>query len=116
MKFTHIINGNIVNEYNDIENIEEKNSKKYKFFLDNIQNNIYITDRLVFIRQNDEYIFQIEIGNKSVSSYKLKKENLDFPIQVKDSSYQVEGNVIRFNYELDTEDCEKHEIVLEIEE
>ena len=113
MKLLHYINGNLSKIYNEIINEEEKNIKKYKFFLDNITNYIYITDRLVFIRESDDYLFELNISENPSSKLHLKNENKDFDIIVKKSSFIEKDNYIDFKYVLETDDDEHH-IILEI--
>lgn len=113
MKLSHFINGKLINKYTDINCEDEKNQKKYKFYLDNIANYIYITDRLVFVRENDDYIFELTINSKSTCNIKLKKENKEFIINVLSSSYIAKEKYIEFKYELET-DNEEHHIILEI--
>ena len=115
MKLTHFINGNITDSYADISNEEKEIEKKYKFFLDNILNYIYITDRLIFIRETDDYKFELLISDNPTCSLLLKKENKEFNINVLSSSYQVGNGYIDFNYILDT-DKDEHHIILEIGE
>ena len=116
MKLTHFINGNITDSYADIANEEKEIEKKYKFFLDNITNYIYITDRLIFIRENDDYKFELEISNKPTCLLTLIKENKCFDINVISSSYKDNGSYIDIEYELESDDGDKHHIILEIEE
>ena len=115
MKMIHTINGKDEVVYNDIENLNKENNKKYHFFLDNISNNIYITDRLVFERENDEYIIHIEIGENNICNIYLKDKNLTLDIDVIDAKYSVKDHIIEYEYILDT-DKDKHKIILEIEE
>lgn len=112
MKFSHFTNGKLKHVTKDISIENEKNLKKYKFFLDNILNYIYITDRLIFIRENDDYIFELNISNKSCSTLFLKKENKEVDIKVLSSEYEVKEKYISFKYKLETDDNEHH-IVLE---
>ena len=113
MKLTHFLDDKIDYEYTNITNEEEKNSKKYKFFLDNILNYIYITDRLIFIRENDEYVFHLEISNKPLCSITLKKENKSFDINVIEAKYtEVKKNIV-IEYKIESDNF-KHKIVLEI--
>ena len=115
MKLTHLINDNIYEEHEKLENICEKNEKKYKFFLDNISNYIYITDRLIFIRESDDYIIGLELGKTNTCTIKLKNENKKFDINVSEGSFVEADNRIEFEYILET-DNDKHHIILEIEE
>jgi len=116
MKFIHYINGRKESSNNNLKNLYCKNEKKYKFFLDNITNYIYITDRLIFIRENEDYKFELEISNKSNCKLTLNSENKTFNINVLNASYKEEKNYIDIRYELETDIDSKHHIILEIEE
>lgn len=113
MKLIHYINGNLSDKCGEICIENEKNIKKYKFFLDNIMNYIYITDRLVFIRESDDYTFELNISDNSSCKLYLKKENKEFNIDVKKSEYSENDKYIDFRYMLETSD-EEHHIILEI--
>ena len=114
MKLIHYINGKVETNEQISDNNVQKNEKKYEFFLDNIRNNIYITDRLVFIRQNDDYIFTLEISDKSFCTLELIKEKQVLDIEVLEASYKEYEKYIDINYVLNT-DQDKHHIILEIE-
>lgn len=113
MRLTHIINGIKVETYNDVVNKLKKNDEKYEFFLDNIENSIYITDRLIFIRKNDEYCFKLEISSNSRCEIYLKNEDKTFNINVKNAKYTKSNEKIAFTYKLETDEDE-HQIILEI--
>ena len=113
MKLIHFINNENKMEIDDIINLEEKNSKKYKFLLDNITNYIYITDRLIFIRENDDYKFTLEISSEPVCTITLKQEDKTFDIKVISASFEQKEGIINIFYELET-DNDKHHIKLEI--
>ncbi|MBR5662114.1 MAG: hypothetical protein IKX00_00510 [Bacilli bacterium] len=114
MKLLHYINGNLSDTTSKIDIEEEKNLKKYKFFLDNIINYIYITDRLVFIRESDDYIFELNISDNVSCKLYLKSENKEFKIDVKKSIYSQNDKYIDFSYILETNDEEEHHIILKI--
>ena len=116
MKLTHKINDKEDAIYNDIGNILEKSANKYEFYLDNILNSIYITDRLIFRRKSDDYIFLLEIYESPKCSIELISENKVFDIDVKSAKYDCNDKEIIIEYELDTDENEKHTIILEIEE
>lgn len=116
MRLIHYINGKKDNTYNNLENLYDKKEKKYKFFLDNISNYIYITDRLIFIRESDEYKFELVISKNSSCSLTLNKENKLFDIKVISSSYCENDKYIDIKYELETDSGLVHHIILEIEE
>lgn len=113
MRLKHIINGKTVETYDNVVIKTEKNNEKYDFFLDNINNCIYITDRLIFIRENDEYRFKLEISSNPICEIYLKKENETFSINVRNANYVKTREKIEFTYKLETDEDE-HRIILEI--
>lgn len=113
LKLLHYINGDLQTIHKDISVEDEKKLKKYKFFLDNITNYIYITDRLVFTRESDDYIINLNISENSTCKVYLKSEGHELDIKVKSSSYTQKDNYIEFKYILETDDKEHH-IILEI--
>lgn len=113
MKLLHYIDGNLSEKYSDINVKKIKKYKKYEFLLDNIMNYIYITDRLVFKRETDEYIVEINICDKSSCKIYLKNENQELNINVISSSYEENVKYIDFKYILET-DNKEHHIILEI--
>ena len=115
MKLTHFVNSIKTEKRDNIVNKHNKKDKKYYFFLDNLSNYIYITDRLIFERENDEYIIKIELGKNNLCNIYLKKENLSFDIKVIEGTYIIKNNYIKFEYVLET-DNNKHCIILETEE
>lgn len=112
MKLVHIVNKNEETTFPSIKCKIDKKLKKYEFFLDNIRNCIYITDRLVYTRESDEYKFNLEISDNSKCNILLKEENLSFDIKVLSSSYCEKKDVIYFTYKLETDEIE-HKIKLE---
>ena len=115
MKLNHYINRKLEKIYDNIDYEFDKISKKYSFFLDNIQNNIYITNGLIFIRENDDYIFTLNIGEETKASIKLKDENKVFDIDVLESNYKISNNVIEFSYLIDEEEG-LHHIIMKVDD
>ena len=115
MKIKHLINNELKNEYKNVKNKYQKKDNKYQFVLDNISNNIYITDRLVFERENDEYKIHIEIGKTNKCNIYLKDKEISFEINVIDASYRVDNKVLEYEYILET-DNDKHKIIIENED
>ena len=113
MKLLHYIDGKLSEEFSNINVKELKKQKKYEFLLDNIMNYIYITDRLVFKRETDEYILEINICDKSSCKIYLKKEKQELNISVISSSYAETNKNIEFKYILEI-DNKEHHIILEI--
>lgn len=113
MKLIHYIDGKLDKKYSDLVMIEEKKSRKYKFFLDNIMNYIYITDRLVFKRESEDYIIELNLSEKPSCKIYLKSENKDLEIVVVSSNYTINERYIDFKYVLDI-DSKEHHIILEI--
>ena len=112
MKVTHYINGKEEKTYNNVENIVEENKEKYQFFIDNISNSIYITDRLIFERENDEYIIHIEIGDTNNCTIHLKDKDLKFDVKVLEANYQKNDKNVSFEYILETDES-KHKLIIE---
>ena len=81
---------------------------KYTFFIDNIKT---ILSDTVLIRENDEYLFKLDIIGKKCT-YLLKPNNVTFDIDVEKISYEKEKNEIRLIYKI-TSDEEVIELVLE---
>ena len=112
MKITHLINDKEIGIYNNVDNLNKENNKNLNFFLDNIENNIYITDRFVFERENDEYKIHIEIGSDNLCTIYLKEKDLTFDVNVIDAKYKENNNIIEYEYILET-DNDKHKIIIE---
>jgi hypothetical protein len=112
MKLNHYIDEKLDISISNINVELDKNIKKYQFFLDNISNCIYITDRLNLIRENDEYILSIFLGQSNECNIHLKKEKADFKINVINGSYEEKNNYIKVEYILETDE-KKHTIILE---
>ncbi len=64
-----------------------------------------------FIRENEEYIFKLDIKNNS-SSLKLKAEDLEFYIIVDLCDLKIQNNIIILEYVIETDDF-KNKIVIE---
>lgn len=65
----------------------------------------------IFTRENNEYIFSLDINNKKSNIY-LKKENLKFDIVVDFCSLDIQDNTIYLEYMIESEDSK---IALKIE-
>ncbi len=113
MKLTHVINNKVFSTHRNLKNKCKEKGKKYEFFLDNIINSIYITDRLIFIRESDEYSFKLEISDISSCELFLKQENKSFNIGVINAHYNISNDKIEFCYKLETDE-DQHQIILEI--
>ena len=81
---------------------------KYTFFMDDIKT---IISNTVFIRENKEYLFELDIKNKKCT-YLLKPNNLTFDIDVEKISYEARDKEIRLTYKI-TSDEEEIELILE---
>ena len=115
MKLNHYINKKLNSSHDNIDYEFDKNLKKYSFFLDNIQNYIYITNGLIFIRENDEYIFTLNLSDENTANIKLKEEDKVFDIDVLDASYKISDNVIEFSYLIDEEEG-LHHIIMKVDD
>lgn len=112
MKITHLVNDKEIGVYNNIDNLNQKNNRNLNFFLDNIENNIYITDRFVFERENNEYKIHIEIGKDNICTINLKEKDLTFDVNVISAKYIENDDNIEFEYILET-DNDKHKITIQ---
>ena len=81
---------------------------KYTFFIDNVKTEL---SNSVFIRENNEYLFELDIKNEKCT-YLLKPNNITFDIDVEKISYEENGNEIRLTYKI-TSDEEEIRIILE---
>ena len=115
MEVWHYINNKLIKKYQNIDYKYDDLEKKYEFFLDNIQNYIYITDRLIFIRENDDYIFNLEIGVSNKADLKLKEHNKVFDLPISNAKYDVKDKVINIYYHIDIEN-ESHHIIMKVDD
>lgn len=114
MKLHHYINGKKVST-NSVDIIGyKKNSNNYEFYLDNIHNYIYITDRLVFKRTSNDYEFCIEIGKVNNCYINMINEKQIVYVNVLEASYKVNEKYVDIEYKIETDE-DKHHIILEIE-
>ena len=81
---------------------------KYTFFIDNIKT---ILSDSVLIRENNEYLFNLDINEKKCT-YLLKPNNVTFDIDVEEILYKKEKNEIRLIYKI-TSDEEVIELLVE---
>lgn len=65
----------------------------------------------IFIKENDESIFTLDISNKECN-YLLKEINKSFDINVLDSLFIEENNLIKITYELESNEQKN---IIEIE-
>lgn len=114
MILTHYIGNKIESTTNDIKRTIKKNEINYEFFLDNIHNYIYITDRLIFIRETSEYKFELIIDQVPTSKFNLKQENLLFDINVEFAKYNYTDDLLEIEYKIESDE-EIHKITIEKE-
>ena len=83
----------------------KKDNNKILFEVDEMNCFIEENDKeLVFQRENNDYCFNLVIGENNICNIKLKKEQIDFPIQVEDASYDKIDNKIIIYYMIESLD------------
>ncbi len=98
-------NNIVVEEYRDIKGISNNNS-----IVLNINKIKTTLKDKIFIRENNEFKFELDILNKK-SLYILKEHNLKYDIKVRKSTIKEQKNKIIIEYDIETnEDLIKIEI------
>ncbi|MDD2409896.1 MAG: hypothetical protein PHD03_04190 [Bacilli bacterium] len=87
-----------------------KNNKKINIDKDKV---IFDIANLVIIKLELEYKIKLDFLNK-IADFTLKKENITFPIEIKEMNYYNHTNKWIFNYELDSEENVKNTIKIEL--
>lgn len=85
-------------EYKDIKAIEKDN--EYIFSLDGVKTIISATR---FIRENNEFKFELDIKESSCTYY-LKEKNMSFDIEVEKVMYKKENNNIILEYNISSDE------------
>ena len=83
------------------KNLEEEENK-IRFHCLNMDTTIDL-EAQTFTRENEYYEFFLAIPTKSCTIH-LKKEQLDFPIEVDDCELEITNNKIILEYSIETED------------
>lgn len=86
--------------YNNIKAIE--NNNEYIFSLEGVKT---IIGPSRFIRENDEYKFELNINEKT-GLYYLKNQNMSFDIEVEKIKYKNEKNNIILEYKISSDEEE----------
>lgn len=97
----------IIKKYNNIRAIIQDN--KIIFYTDNIKN---ILSDEYYTRENNEYLFYLDIKNKE-SKLTLKEHNNTFNIEVTKTKYKKNDNIISLEYKIESNE-EELKIVIEI--
>lgn len=93
----------------EFENIE-KNKNRITFdFLE--YNTLLDINKEIFIRENEDYLFTLDIKNKCCT-IQLKKENLTFDINIDLCELNILENKIELEYLIESEDA-KNRLVIE---
>lgn len=93
------------NSYKNIKVLEKNN--EYIFILEGVKT---IVSSKRFARENEEFIFEINIKDKT-ATYLLKDNNVLLDIEVEKISYKITDNIIILEYKLSSdEDVFKIEI------
>lgn len=85
---------------NEYKNIKSLYNNSYIFVIDNIKT---IIDETKFIRENNEFKFQLDIKNKQ-ATYLLKEQNMLFDIEVEKISYKNENDIIILEYRISSDE------------
>lgn len=88
---------------NKIFNNVINNIDSYTLIDDDVKMEISIIPNVIIIRENDEYLFKLDILNKTCT-YRLKEYNLVYDIKVLNSNYINNGNEIIIEYSLETDE------------
>lgn len=88
---------------NKIFNNVINNIDSYTLIDDDVKMEISIIPDVIIIRENDEYLFKLDILNKTCT-YRLKEYNLVYDIKVLNSNYINNGNEIIIEYSLETDE------------
>ena len=88
------------------------NNNTITFFIDNIKNTINLNEQL-FIRENEEYTFTLDILNKK-STLLLKKENYLLHLKVDYAILLTNQNNYEISYHLESQENDTL-IILELE-
>ena len=103
-----IINIKLLKNNEEILNNTVDYSKEFDKILFEVDGmNCYIIkkeDEITFQRENDEYRFNLVIGNNNKCELYLKDKDLLFPIQVDDGSFEIIDNKIIIYYLLESLD------------
>ncbi len=91
-----------------VTNLEEKkNCIKFNFLE---YNTILDLEEKTFTRENDEFLFFLDIKNNSCKIY-LKKEGMELPIEVDYCELNILNNKIIVEYMIETDDA-KNKIII----
>lgn len=109
-KFTCTLYKNNREEYKEKFKNTNKNEKKLNFKMLNFETTIDKIEQ-TFLRENEEYIFFLDIKNKKCK-VELKKENIAFDVMVEEASMEVLNNKIIIEYFIETDEA-RNKIVIE---
>ena len=71
-----------------------------KYSLNNNNNN----NEIIFTKENEDYLFLLELKDNNFCSITLKKENATLPINVEDAYIEKKDNIIIIKYQLESDD------------
>lgn len=109
-EFTCILYKNNKEEYKEKFKNKSKNENKVYFRMLNFETTIDKVEQ-TFLRENEEYIFFLDIKNKKCK-VELKKENIAFDVMVEEASMEVLNNKIIIEYFIETDEA-RNKIVIE---
>ncbi len=99
--------------YQDILKNENNNQNSYYFNLFDY-NTILDLENQTLLRENEEYTFLLNISNKTANLL-LKKENIDFDIEVNECFLDIKDSKITLEYLIETSDA-KNKLIIEVKE
>ncbi len=107
LSITFLKNNQII-EQCEVENTStEENSINFNF----LEYNTFLDiEQEIFIRENEEYKFTLNIKKKECK-INLKKENLDFDIEVNECLFAIDKDKITLEYVIESDDARNKIII-----
>ncbi len=102
-EFTCTLYKNNIEEYKEHFKNKSKNKNKLKFRMLEFDTTIDKVEQ-TFLRENEEYIFFLDIKNKKCKVV-LKKENIDFNVMVEEATMKDSNNQIIIEYFIETDEA-----------
>lgn len=109
-EFTCALYKNNLEDYKEHFKNKSKNENKVYFKMLNFDTTIDKVEQ-TFLRENEEYIFFLDIKNKKCK-VELKKENITFDVMVEEASMEVLKNKIIIEYFIETDEA-RNKIVIQ---
>ncbi len=112
-EFTCTFYKNNCEEYQGIFKNKSKNDNKISFMMLDYETIIDIEERNL-LRENEKYIFFLDIKNKKCK-LELKKEEITFDVLVEEANMELINNKIIIEYFIETDEARKKIIIKESE-